>query len=119
MTSDIIEIMKAPFNKYRHPGFFRQFSIKHLQIALELLEEEGQIKTEHRRRAIWYEIQRREKLARVQGVPVEDIIDVVEQKKYLDRAPLQTRSFIDDWNETCLSIYQRIQFMPPIPIVRR
>lgn len=114
-----MEIIKAPHKNYRYVGYLRSYSIQSLQQALDYLEEENKERTQHRRRAIWYEIQRRKKLARVQGVPVEDIIDVVEQKKYLDRAPLQTRSFIDDWNETCLSIYQRIQFMPPIPIVRR
>ncbi len=119
MKSDIIEIMKAPYNKYRYPGFFRRFSVKHLQIALQLLEEEGQIKTENRRRAIWYEIQRREKLARIQGVPVENIIDVVEQKKYFDRAPNKTNELANDWNVTCQSIYQKIQYMPDIPITTR
>ena len=119
MTSDIIEIMKAPFNKYRYPGFFRQFSIKHLQIALQLLEEEGQAKTENRRRAIWYEIQRREKLARIQGVPVENIIDVVEQKKYFGWSQNQTSELADDWNVTCQDIYQKIQYMPDIPITAR
>ena len=119
MKNDIIEIMKAPYNKYRYPGFFRRFSVKHLQIALQLLEEEGKIKTEQRRRAIWYEIQRREKLARIQGVPVEDIIDAVEQKKYFDRAPNKTSELADDWNVTCLDIYRKIQFLPDIPIVAR
>ena len=119
MRPDVMEIVKAPHKNYRYAGYLCSYSIQSLQQALDYLEEENKERTQHRRRAIWYEIRRREKLARVQGVPVEDIIDVVEQKKYFDRAPLQTRSFIDDWNETCPSIYQRIQFMPPIPIVRR
>lgn len=106
-----MEIVKAPYK-------MRSYSIQSLQQALDYLEEENKERTQHRRRAIWYEIQRREKLARVQGVPVEDIIDVVEQKKYLDRAPNKTSELADDWNITCLSIYQKIQFMPPIPIVR-
>ena len=119
MKTDIIEIMKAPYSSYRYPGFFRGFAVKDLKKALDYLEEEGKSKTENRRRSIWYEIQRREKLARMQGVPVEDIVDVIDKQEIFGHAPARTSRFAAEWNETCLAIYRKIQFLPDILIVAR
>lgn len=123
MKREVLDIVQATTDQWKYSTFFQTFSVEDLQEALDYLDAEGRKLTENRRFAIRSEIERRKKMAAEFNVPLEDVLKVEQRTDQstwdFNHAPQQTNQLAFDWNETCVSIYKRIQFMPPIPIVRR
>jgi hypothetical protein len=123
MNNEILHIMKAPTHEWKYKGFFQTFSVADLEQALAILEEEDKQPTLNRRKAIRAEIDRRYEVAGRVGIPVEDVIKAESYrdstKVTFDHAPDKASKFAVDWNTTCLEIYRKIQFRPPIPLVKR
>ena len=115
--------MKAPTQEWKYKGFFQTFSVADLEQALVLLEDEDRRPTLNRRKAIRAEIERRYEVASQVGIPVEEVIKAENYrddiKEEFVRAPNVTNSLRMEWNQTCKSIYKKIQFRPEIPIVGR
>lgn len=123
MNSDVLYIIKAPTQDWKCKGFFRNFSLDDLKEALAVLEDENYHRTLRRRDAIRAEIDRRYDVADLIHVPVEDVIRMESYRNNASfdyiHAPARTSRFAAEWNETCLDIYRKIQFLPDIPIVAR
>ena len=123
MNNEILHIMKAPTHEWKYKGFFQTFSVADLEQALAILEDEDKQPTLRRRKAIRAEIDRRYEVAGRVGIPVEDVIraesyrDDIKEK--FNHGSFLTSNFAIDWNTTCLAIYKKIQFRPPIPLVKR
>ena len=124
MNNEILHIMKAPTHEWKYKGFFQTFSVADLEQALAILEDEDKQPTLRRREAIRAEIDRRYEVAGRVGIPVEDVIkaesyrDDIRGKLNHDYS-FMTSKFALDWNQTCFEIYRKIQFRPPIPLVKR
>lgn len=123
MKREVLDIVQATTDQWKYSIFFQTFSVEDLQEALDYLDAEGRKLTENRRFAIRSEIERRKKMAAEFNVPLDDVLKVEQRADQstweFNHAPQQTNQLAFDWNETCASVYKRIQFMPPIPIVRR
>lgn len=119
MTAEAITIITAKTSLWKQKWYFQTFTVDALQEALDYLEDQNKMRTEGRRRAIWYEIQHRKKMARELGIPIEEVADVFEKNNPYYRYPRKGDQFVKDWNDVCTDIYQRIQFLPPIPLTAR
>ena len=123
MNEDILHIIKAPNSEFQYAGFFRMFKYEDLVEALRILNEEDKQPTLRRRKAIRAEIDRRYEVAGRVGIPVEDVIKAESYrddiKEKFNHGSFLTSNFAIDWNTTCLAIYKKIQFRPPIPLVKR
>ena len=108
MTKESVDLVISTRSQWSNKHFLRNFSVEVLQEALDYLEEQDNYKTQSQRRAIWYEIQYRKSVGD----------DPCEHKGPFYHAPRKGDQFIQDWNEVCRIIYQRIQFLPPIPLVK-